>query len=565
MSRLAYFGTLLAFAGAFTAASSQAKEWPLKYELGTEFVRHGDTVTLSVGADLITVRNIHAVVLFAIPPAAVGELDRDVDGTSLFIGVSWQDDIGKRRAMLQGGNKESAGLVRELEKATGRQCQDRLMAEERSAERTDVYSRARLVTYEPARPAGQQEAGAQEKAFCFPVRRARGLSGFCNGVLRVTRDRIAFDPVYSPECRGYGFDLPRGDMRAVGSANSPGQELKIAGKSYNFCSLFFRPLVGASPEKEQEFWSLFGRVVVRFDEMADRYRVMNPQPRFRELPKGKVWYAEGRGTGELRITASEGQLWIEGGPSAILSVPYPSITDVVYETYRLTRDASNAALACLMGWGGLATYAAILVLNQLIPERERYVHIFWNLADGDEGITSFKIEPRQAATLLTELAGRIAIPTMVPDVRLEHRLCRIEKEKQNSQYVFVHENAVPPEVTSMPLCDIYWFQRYPARSGRQYQILLLREDNQRGVIVLFEGDEVRSERAVALVPVTISPLPETDLSAAEGPRRVQAQADCCRITEIRTGSEILRLPPAPPLRQVMPFVLPHFLPVCWGF
>ncbi len=109
-----------------------------------------------------------------------------------------------------------------------------------------------------------------------------------------------------------------------------------------------------------------------------------------------------------------------------------------------------------------------------------------------------------------------------------------------------------PEDPRTPLCDVYWFQRYPARSRRVYQILLLREGDQQGMVVLFEGDKARSERAVAFAPVTISHLSEIERAAAEGPTRAQMQTNGCRITEIRTGREILRLPPAPSLRRAMP-------------
>jgi hypothetical protein len=82
------------------------------------------------------------------------------------------------------------------------------------------------------------------------------------------------------------------------------------------------------------------------------------------------------------------------------------------------------------------------------------------------------------------------------------------------------------------------------RPEREYRILVLAGEGQEGQTVLFEGQKVQLERAVAFSSVMIKSTAESEPSPGEGVGMPRFQTDRCTITEIRIGGETLKLVPA---------------------
>ncbi len=95
--QVAFCITLLLGCGYASASDGQTYGWSVKYQLGTEVIRKGEDLTVSVAADLVSFRDSSGVVLLAFPFASIDELDRDEQKSHIFVKIGWQDSIGKRR------------------------------------------------------------------------------------------------------------------------------------------------------------------------------------------------------------------------------------------------------------------------------------------------------------------------------------------------------------------------------------------------------------------------------------------------------------------------------------
>ena len=119
-----------------------------------------------------------------------------------------------------------------------------------------------------------QHAG--EPALRFSVRHVHADS--CKGLLYVTRSRIAYEPVYSPEFKGDAANIPRGEIQEAKGAGSPGNQwIKIVLPDR---TLRFRILYERGSERdayplgrtESDVIALFDRSIADFGAVAEAFQ-----------------------------------------------------------------------------------------------------------------------------------------------------------------------------------------------------------------------------------------------------------------------------------------------------
>lgn len=98
----------------------------------------------------------------------------------------------------------------------------------------------------------------ESTAFRFPVRHGHDD---CRGFLYVLRDRIIYDPVYTPQYQSHAFNEPRELIQEVGSPMT----ISFPGQAHSF-----RPLLKLQDQKE--FDQFFHLVMSYFDSLEEEFQ-----------------------------------------------------------------------------------------------------------------------------------------------------------------------------------------------------------------------------------------------------------------------------------------------------
>lgn len=219
-----------------------------------------------------------------------------------------------------------------------------------------------------------------------------------------------------------------------------------------------------------------------------------------------------------------------------LDIPFSQITHISYN-YGFGGDKLKVKDIFTVSDPELSTaaivFSPVLVPMALLSHRPKhhFISIFWKAPDGPEKVLSLRTlkEP-------DVLLEAIHIATGKDVDNLPRAAGQLGKEIKN-------QAGQPPTVMRVLLpmeCNMLWVGRYPLGYPDHYRLLLLKRGGDHGDLVLMQSRKVKLDEIVAVSPVRISGNAEAFNPPAGSTS--QPYTEGCAITEIRTATELFRLP-----------------------